>query len=164
MTSKKNFDDAYADCYYNHGATLASVRSIWEQEFLSKIMFEKNVWLGATDRNESKNFKWLNGDDGPTGFYDNFRTPKTPTHAINQDCLQMGDDGFWNDVVCTKKNLYFCQKDSYLGANSKFDQVHKLPSNQSFSLRRCLPNWLDYARLSLLQDYPDSGDLGGCRS
>ena len=118
MVTKLNFDDATADCVKN-GATLASVRSIWEQEFLTSIAFAKNTWVGGTDRATQQTFQWISGEDGPTGFYDNFRTPTTPTHLAGQDCIQMDGDGFWNDVVCTKKLLYFCQKKATVGANSK---------------------------------------------
>ena len=118
MVTKLNFDDAQADCIKN-GATLATVRSIYEQEFLISMDFNKMTWLGGTDKAQQQTFRWVTGEDGPTGFFTNFRTPKTPTHLAGQDCIQMDGDGFWNDVVCTKKLLSFCQKSASVGANSE---------------------------------------------
>ena len=118
MLTKMDFDTANEDCIKN-GAILASITDVWEQEFLAGMANKKKTWLGGTDRNGQQDFRWINGDDGPTGFYDNFRSPTTPTHLEKQDCIQMAEDGTWNDVVCTKKLPFFCQKKASPGANSE---------------------------------------------
>jgi len=112
-----NFDDSIVDCESN-GGTLASVRSLREQEFLTSMAFGQKVWIGAHDRDVQKTFVWTSGDAGPDGLYDNFKTNQ-PSHTNNQDCVQMdGSDGTWDDVVCTKQLPHFCQKEPSVGANT----------------------------------------------
>ena len=119
MATKMSFDDSAANCV-KHGGVLASVRSVWEQEFVNSMAAGKKAWIGGHDRNVLKAYVWVSGEDGPDGFYNNFKL-NSPTHLANQDCIQLdGADGTWNDVLCSKKLFHFCQKDSSVGANSEY--------------------------------------------
>ena len=123
MVTKLSFDNSSEDCLIN-GAFLASVTSTWEQEFLTSLAFGKHAWIGGHNRNQEKSFVWLTGEDGPQGFYDNFKAG-SPTQSSGHNCIQMnGKDGAWKNVDCNKKMFHFCQKESSVDANSKYNSYH----------------------------------------
>ena len=119
MVTEMSFNDSAQDCE-TYGGTLASVRSVWDQEFLGSMSFSKKTWIGGHVKNNQGVFEWLSGEDGPDGLYDNFKTG-SPTHYSNQACIMMNTDGTWKDVLCTKKRFHFCQKEPSVGANSEYE-------------------------------------------
>ena len=118
MVTDMNFNDSAQDCE-SHGGALASVRSVWDQEFLSSLSFSRKTWIGGHDRNNQGVFEWLSEEAGPDGFYDNFKTD-SPTNHDHQDCIMMNTDGTWNDVLCNKELVHFCQIEPSVGANSEY--------------------------------------------
>ena len=122
-----SFADAEAFCSGQNGATLASILSQPEQDFLADYLFTKhhtvdNVWLGAKcSKEQSAQFRWADGSSletvsGNSGSnFTNWApgSPKKSGHSVDY-CLQMQADelvrGKWVDEPCTRKNLALCQR------------------------------------------------------
>ncbi|KAJ6220211.1 hypothetical protein RDWZM_006023 [Blomia tropicalis] len=136
MISTQSFEEAGKTCsQQENGASLLSIRSQEEQEFLSHFLFETSgvvdsVWLGGKRINNSNVFKWI---DGFEFNYTNWKED-SPTNQHGRDCIQMNSPfvfsiqnstqfvenarvstkhlsvGQWIDAPCKKKNLVVCQK------------------------------------------------------
>lgn len=102
-------------------ATLVSILSTEEQDFLENYIFKKrgaqnSVWLGAKrNQNNKTTFLW---DDGNKFDFSNW--DKDDKHLEGDDCVEMtpqdayyaeDKQGKWKDVHCTgsKKNQVLCQ-------------------------------------------------------
>ena len=113
--TKLSFDEATTECL-KQGATLASVTNMEEQEFLVTMANQQLTWIGGTDRDQQKTFSWLNLE---AWNFTNWASPNQPNHKQNQDCIQMRQDGTWDDVICSKTISFICQQNGFVGANSK---------------------------------------------
>ena len=52
------------------------------------------------------------------GAFTNLFSAFSSSSQETQDCLQLRDDGTWDDVLCTKTLNFVCQKPAYIGANT----------------------------------------------
>jgi hypothetical protein len=83
-----NYDDAKKACEAEPGATLISIHSSEEQEFITKTLIkEKNIpngiWIGL--RKENAAFKW---SDSTKIYFQNW-DDKNPSNTTLEDCVQM---------------------------------------------------------------------------
>ena len=74
------------------------------------------IWIGGSDLVKQGTFSWINGD---AWNYTNWAYPEQPNHKEKQDCIQMREDGFWDDVICSKVLRFICQQSRTVGAYSK---------------------------------------------
>ncbi|CAG2172292.1 unnamed protein product [Oppiella nova] len=130
----KNYDLAQDLCNkQGSGATLLTIHSQQEQDFLSDLLFTKykivdSVWIGASV--SDKKMTWV---DESTDDYTNWE-PSEPSDAAN-DCVQMEpappNTGKWVDVACNKQNKVVCQN----GQQSTHDDIQRrideLQANQT---------------------------------
>ncbi len=110
----QTYDDAIKTCKQeDQTSNLVSIRSLQEQEFLSKYLFVTHevkdaIWIGLT--NNTNKFKW---NDGTEFSFTNW-ADKSPTKQIGNNCVQIVPEhssrGKWVDEPCDKKNLVVCQK------------------------------------------------------
>ena len=69
---------------------------------------KKEVWLGGTDL--STEGEWLWRHTGSDFTYTNWR-PSEPSNSGNdENCLEMDQNGQWNDRPCHYVQKYVCEK------------------------------------------------------
>ena len=110
-----NFHDAMTICQYTYEATLVTIHSQEEFDFLSNMVFDKHhakysIWIGLV-RVNNESFVWF---DRSALNYTNWG-PNEPNnwHSKNY-CAVMSSAatarGKWFDVGCTTTYLVMCQK------------------------------------------------------
>jgi len=94
-------------------ATLVTIHSKDEQDFLSNLLFKTHkvvdaVWIGA--KYSINKFKW--SDDSDLSFTN--WAEGSPSNSSDKACLQMIPEsssmGKWVDEPCNKSNKFVCQK------------------------------------------------------
>ena len=100
------------------GGDLASVLEQGVQDLLYSLRGSADFYIGGTDvgsgvttAGDDSGFSWANGD--AWGYTNWWPTQNQPDHASNQDCVKVRENnGFWDDIVCTKLLHYACQKNA----------------------------------------------------
>jgi hypothetical protein len=96
-----------------NSATLVTVHSKDEQDFLSNLLFKTHkivdaVWIGA--KYSSNKFKWA--DDSDLSFTN--WAEGCPSNTLHKACVQMVPEGSsigkWTDEPCNKNNKVVCQR------------------------------------------------------
>jgi len=118
--SLENYENAKILCKKAHNsATLVSIRSKEEQEFLESYLFKtsgaiENVWIGAKRYNSSFSLDYF--EDGIKLVFNNWDLKSVEKEGNN--CVEMLSDnesndnlsqGKWKYVSCLKRNLVLCQ-------------------------------------------------------
>ncbi len=98
---------------------LVKIDSAEENDFVASNMFGTNlnfIWLGGDDIATEGSWLWrddalfwtgTSSGSAPTGVYTNWY-PGYPG-GNNTDCLEMRDDGTWDDKQCTQGKRYVCE-------------------------------------------------------
>ena len=102
---------------------LASIKSECEQKVVAQLANKVSVWIGGNDLTTEGTFIWPNSEEFfkagavVSGVYTKLSsTAFSNSGQENQDCVQMQEDGEWDDIVCTKFQNYICEKAAYIGA------------------------------------------------
>jgi hypothetical protein len=102
------------------GMHLVKVSSEAENTFIFDTMFQSSpdfIWLGGDDIATDGSWRWQDDElfwtgsstgSAPTGVYTNWY-PGYPRGGSNVDCLEMRDDGTWDDKQCTQGKRYVCE-------------------------------------------------------
>ena len=81
--------------------------------FMEQIMFEKHpavMWLGATDVVTENKWFWAQSDT-PLTYFSDWLKGEPNNYNSEEDCLTFNyDKRHWNDVPCTYKYPFVCQK------------------------------------------------------
>ena len=107
FSSKKNWNDAEANCVKNVGH-LVSITSNIENSFVSKLAKEsgKDVWIGLNDKSVENSFVW---SDGTTCLYRQW-DDKQPSRSASGCTKMTKENGRWNDKSCSDKRSYVCER------------------------------------------------------
>ncbi|XP_033004642.1 pulmonary surfactant-associated protein D-like isoform X2 [Lacerta agilis] len=100
-----NYETSKATC--NHfGGQVASPRNENENNAALKLSAKmgRRVFLGMNDQETEGIFKHLNGEPME---YSNW-APKEP-NGVEEDCIEMYQDGKWNDISCNVARLIMCE-------------------------------------------------------
>jgi len=89
------------------GAVLASVNSQADQDIVFSLAGSTGAWLGLSDFLDEGKFSWTDGSDVS---FTNWRPGQPNNNNINQHCLWLRTDSFWDDVTCKRQEAYVCQK------------------------------------------------------
>lgn len=65
------------------------------------------VWIGLNDQEEEGQFKWENSNLPVT--FSNW-LPGQPDGNEHKNCVDMLQDGTWNDRYCTHNNFFVCER------------------------------------------------------
>jgi hypothetical protein len=69
-------------------------------------------WIGLDDRDDEGDYQWANGVDLERGVdYENWATGEPNNSWGAEDCVEMLDDGRWNDSDCDDSLRYVCECD-----------------------------------------------------
>ncbi|XP_039449697.1 perlucin-like protein [Culex pipiens pallens] len=116
MTEKKTFLEAWRACQF-FGLQLASVRTKAENELLRNLVVQpehsaSTFWLAGTDLGWEGRWIWIT-NNSPLVIFSNWAFGN-PDNSNNQDCMIVGsnanDPTMWDDVQCTDKHKYICEK------------------------------------------------------
>jgi hypothetical protein len=110
----KTWTEARSHCK-SLGGYLVTVTSKEEQKFLFNQILrysKKDIWAGATDKDEAGNWKWITGEKFD---YTNWKRGEPNNENGIEDCLEFRWRAFfkWNDVPSSaKRNWFICEWDS----------------------------------------------------
>ncbi|GIY21763.1 c-type mannose receptor 2 [Caerostris extrusa] len=123
-TQRLSWSSAQRSCQ-NESATLASVHSQEQQEFLTDLTLEieNDAWIGLQNMFRGTLFQWVDDSaldyvnwdvNEPSISNDDEDTDLYYTSSYERSCVEInyGRDnmGKWNDVSCQQNNAYICQK------------------------------------------------------
>jgi len=99
---------------------LVKVSSEMENTFIAQTAFGAGVsflWLGGDDLTTEGSWHWQDGTlfwtgsssgSAPVGAYTSWYIG-FPGTGTNSDCLEMRDDGTWDDKQCSQGKRYVCE-------------------------------------------------------
>uniref|UniRef100_A0A8B9H3K5 C-type lectin domain-containing protein n=1 Tax=Astyanax mexicanus TaxID=7994 RepID=A0A8B9H3K5_ASTMX len=103
----KNWTAARQDCR-DRDADLVIINSREEQEFIKKQ--NEYVWIGLTDADKEKEWKWVDGSPLTTKFW---RSGEPSNTYGNENCVAFSIPAMtinaWNDVRCSDDAFGFCE-------------------------------------------------------
>ena len=98
------WDEAAAWCLNNHGRYLASIQSDSENAAASTFCYLGECWVGASCHDsDCIDWEW---QDGSSWSYTNWNTNEP--NNVNEKCVEMYSNGYWNDHSCTHTALPLC--------------------------------------------------------
>ncbi len=103
-TEMKNWTESRINCT-ERGADLLMINSTEEQEFVKKIAYSPNVWIGLTDADEEGIWKWVDGSTLTSGFW----SVGQPNGRRIQNCV-VSSSISWADTQCNYTYKWICEK------------------------------------------------------
>ncbi|KAL6466947.1 hypothetical protein MHYP_G00247510 [Metynnis hypsauchen] len=109
-TEKKTWSQSRQDCR-KKGADLVIINSREEQNFIEILRRGRRAWIGLTDSEMERVWKWVDGSALTTGFWGHGE----PNQFIrNEDCAVTGEGSDpvknWADYSCSTKFMWICEK------------------------------------------------------
>ncbi|XP_050407741.2 macrophage mannose receptor 1 [Patella vulgata] len=106
-TTKRNWADAQTQCQ-SEGANLVSIANVYEQSFVSLLVFENNghIWTGLNDKQKAGNYQWIVNSDRVT--YTNWGYNE-PSKKDGEGCVSMRVNNKWDDSRCNASFTYVCE-------------------------------------------------------
>uniref|UniRef100_A0A8B9GVK2 C-type lectin domain-containing protein n=1 Tax=Astyanax mexicanus TaxID=7994 RepID=A0A8B9GVK2_ASTMX len=102
-TGKKIWTESRDYCR-DRGADLVIINSREEQDFINMLRKEKMVWIGLSDGETERVWKWVDGSELITGFWRNGE----PNGNRNEDCVITERN--WSDYPCNRQFNWICEK------------------------------------------------------
>ncbi|XP_076848252.1 hepatic lectin-like [Brachyhypopomus gauderio] len=108
-TGRKSWSESRQDCR-ERGADLVIINSRGEQEFISQTYIP--VWIGLTDVERERTWKWVDGSALTSGFW---VTGEPDSQVLDEDCVITGNPGLdhvstWKDYPCNLNFFWICEK------------------------------------------------------
>uniref|UniRef100_A0A8C9SVU6 C-type lectin domain-containing protein n=1 Tax=Scleropages formosus TaxID=113540 RepID=A0A8C9SVU6_SCLFO len=105
---QKNWTESQQDCK-QRGADLAIINSREEQEFINT--FNKRIWIGLTDRDKERSWKWVDGTRLTTRFW---KQNEPNDYLGKEDCAESTAESnpqmAWNDIQCELQRYWVCER------------------------------------------------------
>ncbi|XP_077310070.1 uncharacterized protein LOC143930048 isoform X1 [Lithobates pipiens] len=106
---KENHNDAQNICK-EVGGSLATPRNEEENSVLHEIINTKGgssaAFLGITDSQIEGTFRYSTGEKV---IFTKWGGGQPDDYYNNEDCVQMWNTGYWNDIPCSEKHLVICE-------------------------------------------------------
>ena len=101
----QNWQAAKTDCV-RMGSTLVIVNSQAEQQALKPHIKRTSTWIGL-HRDPSEKTRWLRVDRSRLSYthWDRYEP-----NNIREECVEMRSSARWNDLSCSSKLRYICEK------------------------------------------------------
>ncbi|XP_028415346.1 E-selectin-like [Dendronephthya gigantea] len=103
QTSKKTWVEANKSCKIL-GGQLATIDRYSLNQFLFNHWQKKRVWIGI----KKSNSKWCYPDGKPSPYL-RWNTGEPNNVGGNEDCVEMWENGHWNDAPCTLARPFICE-------------------------------------------------------
>ncbi|XP_077464838.1 snaclec alboaggregin-A subunit beta'-like [Stigmatopora argus] len=101
----RQFADAESVCNIL-GGNMVSIHNPLENAFVLELIRaagnDDETWIGLSNAIESETYLWTDGSDND---YENF------DNTGNGPCVEMDDDGSWDDIQCSTIHPYVCIRD-----------------------------------------------------
>ena len=107
----RNWADAQTQCV-RLGGRLATIERFSVNNFLFRNFRQSkrtNVWFGMKKISSTWSLP-----DGKATVYRRWNTGEPNNVGGNEDCVEMWDNGFWNDAPCTQRRPFICEMPSTL--------------------------------------------------
>ncbi|XP_049327987.1 hepatic lectin-like [Astyanax mexicanus] len=108
-TERKSWSESRNDCR-KRGSDLVIINSREEQVFINTLRKGQWVWIGLSDAETEGVWKWVDGSELITGFWD----PGQPNNYRDDDCglYGFGSDPVnnWADYACNSQFFWICEK------------------------------------------------------
>ncbi|XP_036439671.1 CD209 antigen-like protein 2 [Colossoma macropomum] len=108
-TGGKSWSESRQDCR-GRGADLVTINSREEQNFIEILRRGQRAWIGLTDRDTERVWKWVDGSALTTRFW----RSGEPNGAAYEDCVVTGDKSDpvnnWADYPCKQRFVWICEK------------------------------------------------------
>ncbi|XP_026215255.1 C-type lectin domain family 4 member M-like isoform X1 [Anabas testudineus] len=107
-SGKKSWQQSRADCLQK-GADLVIINSHEEQEFTKT--FKKVIWIGLTDMETERKWKWVDGTPLTTSYWSSHEPNGVP--GRDEDCAEIKNydlEESWNDESCHLERFWICEK------------------------------------------------------
>ncbi|XP_021327944.1 C-type lectin domain family 17, member A-like [Danio rerio] len=102
-TETKNWTESKKDCE-QRGASLMIINSKEEHKFFKS---DANVWIGLTDKNEERKWKWVDGSELATGF--SSWGPGEPNGLQGESCAASFSAELY-DFSCSETFNWICER------------------------------------------------------
>ncbi|XP_058240758.1 CD209 antigen-like protein E isoform X2 [Hemibagrus wyckioides] len=105
----KSWEESRKDCR-DKGADLLIINSKEEQEFIVKQLGNFEAWIGLSDREKEREWKWVDGTPLTTAF--RYWAEGEPNNADEEDCavIYASSTSVWNDRKCSVQLPWICEK------------------------------------------------------
>lgn len=102
---KQNWSEADEYCWTTYGTHLASIHNANENAdafatFSTYSSSDDWTWIGLTDVICEHVYFW---SDGSPSDYENWRGSEPNNYGGNEDCVNLWEDGGWNDLRCARR-------------------------------------------------------------
>ncbi|XP_053399913.1 perlucin-like protein [Mercenaria mercenaria] len=96
------------------GGHLVEINDDTENKFIAAQASStgRQYWLSLTDVVEEGNWVWMTSKMPMTYSNWNMGEPTASFHGDFEDCVDMYTNGKWNDVTCTTRKFYVCEKEN----------------------------------------------------
>jgi hypothetical protein len=92
------------------GAKLVTIHSADENMVVADLVDDERVWLGANDRAQERDWKWITGETLASTY--SFWEGGAPDGGEDEDCVEMLGAALsrWNDNDCDVERSYVCER------------------------------------------------------
>ena len=109
--TRRTRQEAQDDCAAT-GAHLIVINDASENGGARLFALDEDVWLGYDDIAVENDFQWITGSPNPFEAW----AQGEPNNTNNdEDCVELGREGLWNDQECVDTNSYICECDPSAG-------------------------------------------------
>ncbi|KAL7855939.1 hypothetical protein AOLI_G00195430 [Acnodon oligacanthus] len=109
-TEKKSWSESRQHCRAR-GADLLIINSRDEQDFTETLRRGQKTWIGLSDQDTERVWKWVDGSALTTRFW---ARNEPNSKAADEDCVLTGhtSDAFqnWADYPCNRRFAWICEK------------------------------------------------------
>uniref|UniRef100_A0A8D0KKJ2 C-type lectin domain-containing protein n=1 Tax=Salvator merianae TaxID=96440 RepID=A0A8D0KKJ2_SALMN len=106
---RTNWLKAKAKCQ-SWNSQLVVIQDAAKQNFIQSRTRNEHYWIGLTDMDNEGEWRWIDGTNYLNGFT-NWHKGEPNDSEGKEDCVQMHNDGEWNDLPCNNENnFYICEK------------------------------------------------------
>ncbi|KAK3792546.1 hypothetical protein RRG08_011997 [Elysia crispata] len=107
---KLSWKDARSVCK-TAGGDLVKIMDKTMNQFITSLASTQNYWIGLHDREQEGRFRWL--DENKEAKYTAW-VKSEPNGKDRENCVEINHpvlpDGTWNDLSCSDKNKFICEK------------------------------------------------------
>ncbi|KAK0143162.1 C-type mannose receptor 2 [Merluccius polli] len=140
------WQDAQSYCRERH-SDLATISNSRDNNIALKSKTnsaENNVWIGLNNNNTQGAWRWSEPEDSSNASFYNWNKDEPNG---NSDCVEMREDGRWNDKKCTTKLPFICHGMGYRNYHY-IDKKMTWQDAQSY----CRERHYDLATISNMRD------------